>query len=102
MGQALIEVFLGVATSLVSVILIPIDLIFSSLFPNLTSYINNFNNVLTTYVTPISGYFISMLPPISRSLFFIYIDFLVLLGTALLTYRAIILVFKIINKIKFW
>lgn len=102
MGKALIEVLLQVATLLVSIICVPIDIILQGLFPDLELYLGKVTQVLESYVVPFSGYFVSILPPITRNLIGVYLIFVVGLGAALLTYHSIVLIVKLIGKIKFW
>lgn len=102
MGQVLVDVFLTLSQIIISIVTVPIDLILQGVFPDLTLYLGYFVQVIQSYITPLSGYFISMLPPLTQQLVFVYLNFLVLLGTALITYWGIVLVYKIIQKIKFW
>lgn len=102
MAKALFEVLLWVAQFIVELICLPINALLTTLFPNVEDYLTQVGNTLSNYVVPFSGYFISILPPITRGVIRVYLGFIVVLGSALITYHGIILITKIIRKIKFW
>lgn len=102
MAKALIEVILWVAQFLVELICLPINAILSTLFPDIETFLTNLGNTLSSYVVPISGYFVSLFPPLTKQILGVYLVFIIALGSALITYHSIILITKIIRKIKFW
>lgn len=102
MAKALFNVLFGVIKSILNIGLAPINLLVVNLFPDFSNLISTFNSTLTTYVSPTIGYFSSILPPNSRNIILLYLTFLVSYYTIVYSAHAIIKIFKIIQRIKFW
>lgn len=102
MANALFTGLFKLIKTIVDVLLMPLNVVFAALLPDVTSVINNFNNAVTTLVGSNLSYFSSMLPPITRATILFY--FLVLIGYygASFTIHIIMKVFIIIKKIKIW
>ena len=58
MGQVLVDVFLTLSQVIISIVTVPIDIILQGVFPDLTIYIGYFVQVIQSYLTPISGYYV--------------------------------------------
>lgn len=102
MAKAIFNVFFKVIQTVLNIILLPINALIVNLFPDFSSMISSFNTAISTYVGPTIGYFSSLLPPTTKSLLIIYLTFLVSYYTISYSAHAIIKIFKIIQKIKFW
>lgn len=102
MIKAFLSGILKVISSLLNVILLPINTILSALFPDMSQAISTFTSFINTYVGGTLSYFFSIFPPIFRSLLVIWFGFVIGYYTIYYTYLAIIKIFNIIQKIKFW
>lgn len=102
MIKAIINGLLGVITSIVDVFLTPINLLIENLFPDFTNLVNVFNQFVNTYIGGSLSYFFSIFPPIFRSILIIWFTFVIGYYSIYYSYTAIIKVFNIIQKIKFW
>lgn len=102
MIKAILNGILKVITSLVGFLLTPINALFTNLFPNMSNAISSFNSFVNTYVGGALSYFFSLFPPIFRSLLVIWFTFVIAYYGIFYTYKAIIKIFEIIQKIKFW
>lgn len=102
MAKALFNVLFGVIKTILNIGLSPINLLVVNLFPDFSSIISNFNSFVSTYVGSMIGYFSNLLPPITKNIIIIYLTFLISYYTISYTAHAIIKIFKIIQRIKFW
>lgn len=102
MAKAIFNVFFKVIQSVLNIILLPINALIVNLFPDFSSMITTFNTAIRTYIGPTIGYFSSLLPPTTKTLLIIYLTFLISYYTISYSAHAIIKIFKIIQKIKFW
>lgn len=102
MFKVLIDGLMVLIQGLISIVLAPIDAILIALFPDITSFINIYEMVIQTYIAPTVSFVYSILPPLTRSLVLLYCSFMVVLGTALISYHAFTYIYRLIQKIKFW
>lgn len=98
----LLDLILWLLTIIVKIVLTPVDLIFRTFLPNLSSIINNFSNGLLLISNFPFSYFFHMLPPLTQIVISFWITLLISYYSILWGYRAIVFIPKIINKIKFW
>ena len=70
MIKALLNGILGLAKKLIVIVLTPINVLISNLFPSVASGISTFNNFVNTYIGNSLSYFFSMLPPLFRLVIF--------------------------------
>lgn len=102
MIKAIINGLLKLIMSILNVFLLPINLLFENLFPDMTNALGTFNTFINTYVGGTLSYFFSILPPIFRGLLVIWFTFLISYYTIYYTYHGLIKIWGIIQKIKFW
>lgn len=102
MINAILNGILKVITTLLNVFLLPVNLLVESLFPDMTQAIAHFNNFVTTYLGSPLAYFFKLLPPIFSSILSLWLTFLISYYTIYYSYIAIIKIWDIIQKIKFW
>lgn len=102
MIKALLSGILKIITSLLNVFLMPINALLENLFPDMSNAISTFTSFVNTYVGGSLAYFFSILPPTFRSLLVLWLGFIIGYYTIYYTYLAIIKIFDIIQKIKFW
>lgn len=103
MIRAIINGILSLVQGLINIILIPVNLLIEPLFPDsITNAISNFNTFLTTYVGGAIGWFSNLFPPIFKSLVGIALTFMIGYYAFVWTYTAIVKIWNVIQKIKFW
>lgn len=102
MINALLKGILSMITSLLNIFLLPINTLIENIFPDMTSAIQTFTNFINQYLGGSLAYFFSILPPIFRGLLVIWFTFVISYYSIYYTYLAIIKIWSIIQKIKFW
>lgn len=102
MTEFLIKAFLKFFVAFANIGLAPINSIMTNLFPDLTTYMNNFATVLNTYVAPCVGWFIALIPPHTKALIGVYLGAMVSLYAVSLTVQTTLKIFKLIQNIKIW
>ena len=102
MIKKILSGILKMITKVIDTFLSPINVIFSNLFPSMTSAIGTFNTFVSTYIGGTFTYFFSLFPPIFRSILSTWITFLIAYYTIHFTYITALKVWNIIQKIKFW
>lgn len=102
MIKFLLNGFLKIISTLVGFLLTPLNSLISNLFPNMATSIATFNNFVDNYFGNNLTYFFSMFPPIFKSLLVLFITFAISYYAVHYTYIAIVKIFAIIQKVKFW
>lgn len=103
MFKLLMNGLLSVLTGLINIILLPINALVEALFPNsIINAIGNFNTFVSTYLGGALGWFGNLFPPIFKSLVVIALTFMIGYFTFVWTYTAIVKIWNVIQKIKFW
>lgn len=102
MIKAILNGILKALVAVVNFLLTPINSLVANVFPDMASAIATFNNFVDTYLGSNLAYFFSMFPPIFKSLLVLFFTFCIAYYTIHFTYTAIIKIFNIIQKVKFW
>lgn len=102
MIKILFQVIFKMITAILNIVLLPLNLLITNAFPNLSSMISTFNTTASTVLGSGFGFFASMIPPVTRSMILLYLTLLVAFYTISISAHVIIKVFTIIRKIKFW
>lgn len=102
MIKALLNGILGLAKKLIAIVLTPINLLITNLFPNMASAITTFNNFVNQYIGGSLSYFFSLLPPIFKTLLVLWFTFVITYYGFIYTYKGIIKIYQVIQKIKVW
>lgn len=97
-----LDFILWLISIIVKVVLIPVDFLFKLILPDLSLMLTNFSNSLIHLSTAPFSYFFHMLPPITKTVLVLWLTLMISYYTIIWTYRGIILIPKVINKIKFW
>lgn len=101
MINSLINGYLNVITNLLTIVLSPINTFISTIFPNVDSLVSAFNILLATLGTGLE-YFGYLLPPNFKSLLVMYIVFKLTWYNGIIAYSTIVLLYRVIQRIKFW
>ena len=102
MIKAILNGLLSALSGVVSFLLTPVNALVENLFPDMASAIATFNNFVDTYLGSNLAYFFSMFPPIFKSLLVMFFTFCIAYYTVHFTYIALVKIFTIIQKVKFW
>lgn len=102
MIKAIINGILNMTIKILDIVLIPVNALFTNLFPDVSSMISTFNNFVNTYIGGGLAYFFSLLPPIFRGLLSTFITFTIAYYGVYYAYVGIKKVFDIIQRVKFW
>lgn len=104
MIKAILKGILKMITKLINTFLLPINAIFSNIFPGLTNIINAIVTFINTYlnVGGLLAYFFSLFPPVFRSILVVWFTFVVAYYGIYFTYKTAVKIWSIIQKIKFW
>lgn len=102
MINAIISGFMTFLQSTINLLLAPIDILCSNLMPNLSKYINMFNNFLDGYIPNTLAWVNNLLPPITQELLGIYLTLMIGLASTILAVHTYVFIYHIIQKIKLW
>ena len=102
MIKAIINGILNMTIKILDIVLIPVNALFTNLFPDVSSMISTFNNFVNTYIGGGLSYFFNLLPPIFRGLLTTFITFVIAYYGVYYVYVGIKKVFDIIQRVKFW
>lgn len=102
MIKAILNGLLSALTGVVTFLLTPVNALVENLFPDMANAIATFNNFVDTYLGSNLAYFFSMFPPIFKSLLVLFFTFCIAYYTVHFTYTALVKIFTIIQKVKFW
>lgn len=102
MFKALFNVLFSVITGLVNIILMPINLLVSTLLPDFSEVIATWRYTLDNIIGNGFSYFFSILPSNTRTAIVIYLTFLISFYTISISAHAILKVYTIIKNMKIW
>lgn len=102
MIKAIINGLLTLLSSVISLVLTPINALVENLFPSMSNAISTFNTFVTNYVGGTLAYFFLLLPPTFRGLLVIWFTFVIAYYGVIYTYLGIKKLWQVIQKIKFW
>lgn len=102
MAKAIFNVFFKIIQTVLNIVLLPVNALVVNLVPDFSAMISTFNNNVANYIGNGLGYFAYLLPPTTRNLISIYLLFLTAYYTITISAHAIIKIFAIIKRIKFW
>lgn len=102
MIKALINGILKLLIMILNIVLLPINALIENIFPDMASAIQTFTNFLNNVVGNNMAYFFHLFPPIFRNLLVIWFTFVIAYYSIYYTYKGILKIWEIIQKIKFW
>lgn len=102
MIKAILKGIMSLVSSIVGLILTPINALINGIFPDMSVYISNFNNFIHSNIfTPLS-WVASFIPTGVKTLLLLWLSFLITYYTIIWTYTGIIKIYNVIRKVKFW
>lgn len=102
MIKKILNGILKMILKILNIVLLPINALIENVFPDMATAIQNFTNFLNNVVGNNLVYFFHILPPIFRSILVTWFTFVIAYYTIYYTYTAILKIWTIIQKIKFW
>lgn len=102
MIKAIINGLLKLLIMVLNIVLLPINTLIENVFPSMSSAIQTFNDFINNVLGTNMVYFFQLLPPIFRGLLITWFTFVISYYTIYYTYLAILKIWAIIQKIKFW
>ena len=102
MIKAILNGLMSLVTTVLDIVLLPVNALIENIFPDMSNAINTFSNFVSTYIGGSIGYFASILPPISRSIIILWLTFLITYYGVVWSYTLIMKIWNVIQKIKFW
>ena len=102
MINAIINGLLKLLLMILNIVLLPINTLIENVFPDMASAIQTFNNFISNVLGNNMVFFFHLLPPIFRTLLFTWFTFVISYYSIYYTYKAILKIWEIIQKIKFW
>lgn len=102
MAKAIFNVFFGVIKAIVNVILTPVNLLITGLFPSLATILNSFNSAISIYLGGGLSYFFNLIPPTSRTLILLWVSIIIAYYGIIFSYHLIMKIITIIKRIKVW
>lgn len=102
MGKALMNVIMKLVTSVINIVLTPVNLLLEPLFPeSLSNAITNFSNLLNR-IGSIISWIANLFPPIFKELLLLALGITITYYTIAWSYTLIVKIYNVIQKIKFW
>ena len=102
MIKAILNGIMSLVTKIIDIVLLPVNTLIANIFPDMSTSIGNFNTFVNQYIGGSLAYFFSILPPITRSIIILWLSFLIVYYGVVWSYTAIIKIYNVIQKIKFW
>lgn len=102
MIKAILKGILKMIMSILNIVLLPINSLISNVFPSMSGAISRFNLLVDTYFTSPITWFFHILPPMFRTILGTWFTFVVAYYTIYYSYLAILKIWNVIQKIKFW
>lgn len=100
--KVLFTALLNFLVAVCNIFLYPVNTIVSNYFPDVSQIIGRFTSVVNTYIGGGISYFMSILPPYTRTLIIFYISCLIGFYTISVLVHAVIKIIEIIKAIKIW
>ena len=100
MAKILFKVLINTMLSIASLITAPINAIIAADFPEFSTQLTNFGNLLNTYVGYYVAYFVHILPPALVAYFIWILDSLIILFTISIAAHIIVKVLSLIKRVK--
>lgn len=102
MIKAILNGIMSLVTKIIDIVLLPVNTLIQNIFPDMSNAISSFTTFINQYVGGSLAYFFSILPPITRSIIILWLSFLIVYYGVVWSYTAIIKIYNVIQKIKFW
>lgn len=102
MIKGILKGILKMILKVLNIVLIPINTLIANVFPSMDTAIQTFTNFINNVIGNNLVFFFHILPPIFRTLLFTWFTFVIAYYSIYYTYKGILKIWEIIQKIKFW
>lgn len=102
MAKAIFKVLLKFISSIVDIILIPIDALVLNAFPDLSAFISRFNYILDNIFDRVLPFFLNLIPPNTLNVLIVFLNTFILLYALAYSIHLTLKVIEIIKKLKIW
>lgn len=102
MINAIFKGLFKVVNYVIELVLTPVNLLVSHLFPDFSQMIGSFTYAVDTYIGGGLAYFFSLLPGVTRYVVLLYLSVLISYYTISVSLFAITKIWSLIQKIKVW
>ena len=102
MIKALLNGIMKMVTSVLDIVLLPVNSLISNLFPDMSVAISRFTAFVNSYFGTGLTYFFQLIPPLTRNIIVLWFTFLITYYGVVWSYSLIIKIWNVIQKIKFW
>lgn len=102
MAKAIFNFMIGLVSNFIKLLWAPLDNGIALLFPNVNDKLTTFTDFLNTFINNNIAWFANILPPGVRALCIFWLGFMVSYYTFAIVYDAVVKIFNLIQKIKFW
>ena len=101
MFSILFDIIFNLLATIVQIVLLPLNALIESLLPDLSEKILYLTNNLPNLFSGIS-FFVNILPPVTRSVFLFAIQIMLAKYSIYYSSRALIHIWNVVQKLKFW
>lgn len=101
MFKALFNIIFNLLATLIQIVMIPINTIIDGLLPDLTEKINYLTTNIPVLFNNLS-WFVNILPPTTRAILLFALNIVIIKYTIYISTHAVIKVWNLFQKLKFW
>lgn len=101
MFKSLFNIIFNLLATIIQIVMIPINTIIDGLLPDLTEKINYLTSNIPVLFNNLS-WFVNILPPTTRSILLFSLNVVIIKYTIYISTHAVIKVWNLFQKLKFW
>lgn len=102
MIKGILNGILKMLLAILNIVLLPINALIENIFPSMANAIQTFTDFINNVLGNNMVFFFHLLPPIFRGLLITWFTFVISYYSIYYTYKGILKIWEIIQKIKFW
>lgn len=102
LGGSIIDFFASLIATLINIIFLPVNALLNFFVPDLNIIVQKFYDTFTYISSDLISYIFSYIPPNTKFIILTFFFTLISYYTVKYTYKALILIPHLYNKIKFW
>lgn len=101
MAKALFNVIFNLLATVVQIVMFPLNLIIDNLLPDFSDKINYLTQNIPVLFTNLS-WFVNILPPMTRTILLFALNIVIVKYTIYISTHAVIKIWNLFQKLKFW
>ena len=102
MIKGILNGILKMLLAILNIVLLPINALIENIFPSMANAIQTFTDFINNVLGNNMVFFFHLLPPIFRGLLITWFTFVISYYSIYYTYKGILKIWEIIQKIIFW